>query len=108
MFTLGPININDDHGHHVHDVALKHNLNKDRSQLRSFLQNLEIYEEPLKRRGSDIHGRKLIKISENENALFIGCTLQFQGNCTSQPITDEEGNVLLWNGEIFGGVTVNI
>lgn len=37
--------------------------------------------------------------------LLIGATLQLRGvNPVVQPLTDEFGNVLVYNGEIFGGI----
>ncbi|KAH6797829.1 Asparagine synthase family protein [Perilla frutescens var. hirtella] len=37
--------------------------------------------------------------------LFMGATLQLRGvNRVVQPLTDEFGNVLVYNGEIFGGI----
>ncbi|PIN16750.1 hypothetical protein CDL12_10595 [Handroanthus impetiginosus] len=39
---------------------------------------------------------------------FIGATLQLRGvNPVVQPLTDEFGNVLVYNGEIFGGIDFN-
>lgn len=29
------------------------------------------------------------------------------GQVVTQPLQDDEGNVLLWNGEVFGGIEVN-
>lgn len=34
---------------------------------------------------------------------LYGYTLQLQGPLTLQPMTDPDGNMLLWNGEIFEG-----
>lgn len=39
-------------------------------------------------------------------ALFAGFVLHLRGSLTPQPITNEQGDVLLWNGEIFGGLEV--
>ncbi|KZV50222.1 asparagine synthetase domain-containing protein 1 [Dorcoceras hygrometricum] len=39
---------------------------------------------------------------------FIGATLQLRGvNPVVQPLTDASGNVLVYNGEIFGGIYVS-
>lgn len=38
---------------------------------------------------------------------FIGATLQLRGvNPITQPLVDESGNILVYNGEIFGGIHV--
>ncbi|XP_065332212.1 asparagine synthetase domain-containing protein 1 [Cloeon dipterum] len=44
---------------------------------------------------------------EGWNAYFFASVLGLQGaEITSQPATDEEGNLLLWNGDVFGGPTI--
>ena len=41
-------------------------------------------------------------LSSNWNARFCGYTLWLQGDRPrQQPVVDEEGNVLLWNGDVF-------
>lgn len=37
------------------------------------------------------------------DAAFYGHVLHLRGDITSQPLIDFKGNILLWNGEIFGG-----
>uniref|UniRef100_A0A8C4TTN7 Asparagine synthetase domain-containing protein 1 n=1 Tax=Erpetoichthys calabaricus TaxID=27687 RepID=A0A8C4TTN7_ERPCA len=37
---------------------------------------------------------------------FSGHVLHMRGPLTPQPLEDDDGNVLLWNGEVFGGVPV--
>ncbi|XP_072023782.1 uncharacterized protein [Amphiura filiformis] len=41
------------------------------------------------------------------SGLFNGTVLRQRGELTPQPLQDEEGNILLWNGEIFGGIKVD-
>lgn len=36
--------------------------------------------------------------------LFSGHVLHMRGLLTAQPVQDRSGNVLLWNGEVFGGL----
>jgi asparagine synthetase B (glutamine-hydrolysing) len=39
---------------------------------------------------------------------LIASVLHIRGlNICAQPLCDKEGNILLWNGEIFGGLKVN-
>ncbi|XP_071500418.1 asparagine synthetase domain-containing protein 1-like [Diadema antillarum] len=38
---------------------------------------------------------------------FIGQVLHLRGEPTPQPVSDDAGNILLWNGEIFGGIEVH-
>ena len=41
------------------------------------------------------------------NGVAIGSILHMRGETVvAQPIEDKEGNILLWNGEIFGGIDV--
>ncbi|CAB3362511.1 Hypothetical predicted protein [Cloeon dipterum] len=44
---------------------------------------------------------------EGWNAYLFASVLGLQGaEITSQPAIDEEGNLLLWNGDVFGGPTI--
>ncbi len=38
--------------------------------------------------------------------IFCGSLLRMRGPVTPQPVEDEAGNVLVWNGEVFGGVAL--
>ena len=71
--------------------------------LDSFLPHLE-------RRGPDHTGRKDFD-NKNDHRTFhlslIGTVLHLRGRKTPQPLIDECGNILLWNGEIFGGLEVS-
>ena len=42
------------------------------------------------------------------HGLFLGCTLHFQGEITPQPLRDDGGNILLWNGEVYSGLMVRL
>lgn len=61
----------------------------------------------LERRGPDHTGRKDFD-SKNDHGTYylslIGTVLHLRGRKTPQPLIDECGNILLWNGEIFGGL----
>lgn len=47
----------------------------------------------------------LIKI--NKLISFYGAVLHLRGNSIiSQPLCDSNNNILLWNGEIYDGITV--
>ncbi|KAJ8039899.1 Asparagine synthetase domain-containing protein 1 [Holothuria leucospilota] len=70
----------------------------------------ENLEKILQRRGPDasFHLSKHVKVSSKEEdedvKLFLsGHTLQLQGPVTQQPMVDNHGNMLMWNGEIFAG-----
>ena len=39
---------------------------------------------------------------------LVGTVLHLRGSKTPQPLEDEYGNILLWNGEIFGGIEVYV
>lgn len=39
---------------------------------------------------------------------FVATVLHLRGAKTPQPLEDESGNILLWNGEIFGGLQVQL
>ncbi|CAG8465843.1 2746_t:CDS:10 [Paraglomus occultum] len=58
------------------------------------------------RRGPDAHGQHTISIV-SLRLDFVAYVLHLRGsNVTSQPIVDDLGNVLQWNGEIFDGIEV--
>lgn len=50
-------------------------------------------------------GENIDKVSECE-LTFLGAVLSIRGDYVSQPTFDKFGNILLWNGEIFGGFEV--
>jgi len=60
----------------------------------------------LKRRGPDCQNHVISALTHDRLAVFYGSVLHFRGHLTQQPITNN-GNVLLWNGEIFGGIEVS-
>ncbi|XP_050237210.1 uncharacterized protein LOC126686946 isoform X2 [Mercurialis annua] len=66
----------------------------------------------LHRRGPDSLGYKKLIITANEFELesslqFLAATLQLRGlHSITQPFVDSSNNVLIYNGEIFGGVHV--
>ncbi|KAJ0634454.1 putative asparagine synthase, rossmann-like alpha/beta/alpha sandwich, nucleophile aminohydrolase [Helianthus annuus] len=42
------------------------------------------------------------------NFLFVGATLQLRGvHPITQPLVDKSGNVLVYNGEVFGGIEIS-
>lgn len=41
------------------------------------------------------------------SCIFSGHVLHLRGELTPQPLQDENGNVFLWNGEVFGGIEVS-
>ncbi|XP_037343535.2 asparagine synthetase domain-containing protein 1 [Pungitius pungitius] len=67
----------------------------------------EALHEHLRRRGPD-SSRDLTVGGTNPfyQCLLRGHVLHMRGLLTPQPIQDHAGNVLLWNGEIFGGLPV--
>ena len=64
----------------------------------------------LQRRGPDHTNKKDCSI-KNDHGKFclslVGTVLHLRGSKTPQPLEDRHGNILLWNGEIFGGIEVN-
>ena len=80
-------------------------LSEDESAGEDLLQTLG---SPLKNRGPDNTGKILLEIKLKNGktvyATFLGCVLWLRGgNMTKQPLVDSDGNVLLWNGDIFEG-----
>ncbi|XP_056292939.1 asparagine synthetase domain-containing protein 1 [Pseudoliparis swirei] len=67
----------------------------------------EAVREHLKRRGPDL-SREVTVGGANScyRCLFSAHVLHMRGLLTPQPVQDDAGNVLLWNGEIFGGLPV--
>ncbi|XP_042210769.1 asparagine synthetase domain-containing protein 1-like [Homarus americanus] len=61
----------------------------------------------LNHRGPDAHEKKTLSVNDEVNALFEGCVLWLQGRKpTSQPLIDQNGNILLWNGDILAGFEI--
>ena len=65
-----------------------------------------IEESRLWRRGPDKKGVLSRDIAPGLTSWFWGFTLHFRGELTPQPLKDSGDNILLWNGEIFGGIQV--
>ncbi|CAJ1078694.1 asparagine synthetase domain-containing protein 1 [Xyrichtys novacula] len=63
--------------------------------------------EHLKRRGPNFSQDLTVRGSNPcYQCLFSAHVLHMRGLLTPQPFQDDAGNVLLWNGEIFGGIPV--
>ncbi|KAM4561768.1 asparagine synthetase domain-containing protein 1 [Fundulus diaphanus] len=64
--------------------------------------------EHLRRRGPDC-GRVVTAtgIDSGYRCVFCAHVLHMRGLLTPQPLQDGAGNVLMWNGEVFGGVAVD-
>ncbi|XP_062313593.1 asparagine synthetase domain-containing protein 1 [Osmerus eperlanus] len=64
-------------------------------------------DEKLRRRGPNSNC-DVTKTSTNPNfnCLFSAHVLHMRGRLTPQPAQDGKGNILLWNGEVFGGLPV--
>ncbi|XP_059143078.1 asparagine synthetase domain-containing protein 1-like [Physella acuta] len=60
----------------------------------------------LEHRGPDQSQHHVFPLSRNSQGVMQGYVLHLRGILTPQPVTDDEGNALLWNGEIFGGIQV--
>ncbi|XP_066541906.1 asparagine synthetase domain-containing protein 1 isoform X1 [Hoplias malabaricus] len=61
----------------------------------------------LRNRGPDCSQDITKKVSDpSYNYLFSAHVLHMRGVLTPQPLQDDDGNVLLWNGEVFGGLRV--
>lgn len=63
----------------------------------------------LRRRGPD-SSRELTVSGSNPHyqCLFSAHVLHLRGRLTPQPVGDHAGNVLVWNGEVFGGVALDV
>ncbi|XP_075962793.1 asparagine synthetase domain-containing protein 1 [Anarhichas minor] len=63
--------------------------------------------EHLRRRGPDLSQDLTVGGTDPcYQCLFSAHVLHLRGLLTPQPVRDDTGNVLLWNGEIFGGLPV--
>ncbi|XP_069589947.1 asparagine synthetase domain-containing protein 1 [Ranitomeya imitator] len=61
----------------------------------------------LRRRGPDSSSRLLATDTCHKySCFFSGHVLHLRGELTPQPLHDRDGNVFLWNGEVFGGVDI--
>lgn len=63
--------------------------------------------ERLRRRGPD-HSQDVTKTvwDPEYSCLFSAHVLHMRGSLTPQPLRDDHGNLLLWNGEVFDGLKV--
>lgn len=63
--------------------------------------------EHLKRRGPNLSQNLTVRSTKPcYQCVFSAHVLHLRGLLTPQPVEDGRGNVLVWNGEIFGGVPV--
>ncbi|XP_027141064.1 asparagine synthetase domain-containing protein 1 [Larimichthys crocea] len=62
-------------------------------------------QEHLKRRGPNLSQDVTVR-GPCYQCLFSAHVLHMRGLLTPQPVQDTTGNVLMWNGEIFGGLSV--
>uniref|UniRef100_A0A1A7WPW6 Asparagine synthetase domain-containing protein 1 n=1 Tax=Iconisemion striatum TaxID=60296 RepID=A0A1A7WPW6_9TELE len=63
--------------------------------------------EYLQRRGPDSSWDIIITgTTSSYRCLFSAHVLHMRGLLTTQPLQDDVGNVLMWNGEVFGGLPV--
>ncbi|XP_041857353.1 asparagine synthetase domain-containing protein 1 [Melanotaenia boesemani] len=61
----------------------------------------------LKRRGPDSSQNVTVTGTDSSYCCsFSAHVLHMRGHLTPQPVQDDAGNILLWNGEIFGGLPV--
>ena len=58
----------------------------------------------IRNRGPDFFG----EVHEGNGSIFLfSSVLYLRGShLTKQPLVSPEGNILLWNGEVFGGIDV--
>eukprot|EP01134_Creolimax_fragrantissima_P006594 CFRG6594T1 len=70
-----------------------------------YLQNeMDVMFGPLAKRGPSSQNVVKRSLPNDRIAMFCGCVLHIRGELTPQPATDSTGqNLLLWNGEVFGG-----
>jgi asparagine synthetase B (glutamine-hydrolysing) len=45
--------------------------------------------------------------SQTYKLIVTGAVLHLRGSLTPQPLEDDKGNVLVWNGEVFDGIDVS-
>uniref|UniRef100_A0A0L8IHH6 Asparagine synthetase [glutamine-hydrolyzing] n=1 Tax=Octopus bimaculoides TaxID=37653 RepID=A0A0L8IHH6_OCTBM len=63
-----------------------------------------VLESHISHRGPDASNWTTLSVSEEISATLYGFVLHLRGQLTMQPLTDQNGNILLWNGEIFDGL----
>ncbi|ESP05301.1 hypothetical protein LOTGIDRAFT_181114 [Lottia gigantea] len=57
-------------------------------------------------RGPDAKKSRFIQVNDSAHLQLSGYVLHLRGRFTPQPLLDENGNCLLWNGEVFDGLQV--
>ncbi|XP_076352988.1 asparagine synthetase domain-containing protein 1-like [Tachypleus tridentatus] len=82
---------------------------KTRSTTNCACHCTHIQESILKRRGPDGTNSRIIHVGDKVKALFFASVLHLRGtSVVQQPYEDNYGNVLLWNGEIFHGLGLEV
>uniref|UniRef100_A0A8C5MR47 Asparagine synthetase domain-containing protein 1 n=1 Tax=Leptobrachium leishanense TaxID=445787 RepID=A0A8C5MR47_9ANUR len=61
----------------------------------------------LRRRGPNGSHQFVTCDSNNYSCVFSGHVLHLRGQLTPQPLRNKDGDVFLWNGEVFGGIEVS-
>jgi asparagine synthetase B (glutamine-hydrolysing) len=85
-----------------HEEGNNECLNESNLKFRIEYENCKDW---LRRRGPNVQNEFLVPVNELLTLSFYGAVLHIQGDqCTPQPFIDSQGNVLLWNGEVFGGL----
>lgn len=59
-------------------------------------------------RGPDATDTREVKVFGAYHLTLIGHVLHLRGQLTKQPLQHQNGDLLLWNAEIFGGIEVYI
>ncbi|WJX50672.1 hypothetical protein P8452_36944 [Trifolium repens] len=89
--------------------SLPFNSTSPNRQSENLVISLDDLKKALRRRGPDSLGVKKVNLPHNDGSngelCFIGATLQLRGTLPLvQPLVDASRNILLYNGEIFGGL----
>ncbi|KAK3282635.1 hypothetical protein CYMTET_9632 [Cymbomonas tetramitiformis] len=72
-----------------------------------FAPSLDGLREMLSRRGPDGVREQIVELGADAKLHLLGGLLQLRGDAASaMPLMDSSGNMLLFNGEIFGGLSV--
>ena len=60
----------------------------------------------LRRRGPDTEGVHRVEVGGGTTLHLEGTVLHMRGPLTAQPLLSNNGDAMLWNGEVFAGMEV--
>jgi len=81
-------------------------IQKEEEEKKKITLNANDLANLLQNRGPDSVNIHKLTLENNLKLTLISSVLFIRGKGTKQPLEDSNGNILMWNGEIFGGLSI--